>query len=84
MLPTHCTDLNKNLPILEDKNFATHLKTLTGQLCDLYLTQSESHNVAIKITIDEIRREFLFINAEKEKLNKSDQKKVNQYLEKLD
>ena len=84
MLPTHCTDLNKNLPILEDKNFATHLKNLTGQLCDLYLTQSESHNVAIKITIDEIRREFLFINAEKEKLNKSDQKKVNQYLEKLD
>ena len=84
MLPKHCKNIDENLPTLQNKEFRNHLKNFTGQMCDLYLLQSDYHNVAIKITIDDVRREFLFINENKEKLNKSDQKKVNQYLENLD
>lgn len=84
ILPTHCKNLDKDLPKLDNATFGMHLRNLTAQLCDLYLTQNEYHNVAVKITIDEIRRELLYITQEKEKLNKSDRKKVNQYLEKLD
>lgn len=83
-LPNHCRNLNKNLPDLNNKEFLNHLKNYTGQICDMYLTQNQNHNVAIKATLDEIRKEVLYFNEKKEKLNKSDQKKVNQYLENLD
>ena len=83
-LPKHCRNIDKDLPSLNDKIFLSHLKNITGQICDLYLVQNEYHNVAVKLTIDDIRREFLFLNEKKEKLNKADQKKVNKYLENLD
>ncbi len=83
-LPSHCRNIDKELPSLENKTFQSHLRNLTGQMCDMYLTQDRSHNVAVKITIDDIRREILYMNENKEKLNKSDQRKVNKYLEKLD
>lgn len=83
-LPKHCRNFEKDVPNLDNKEFRAHLTNYVGQMCDMYLTQSSSHNVGIKITLDEIRREVLYINENKEKLNKSDQKKVNQYLEKLD
>ena len=83
-LPNHCRNIDKDLPALNDEVFLSHLKNFTGQICDLYLVQNEYHNVAVKLTIDDIRREFLFLNEKKEKLNKADQKKVNKYLENLD
>lgn len=83
-LPKHCRNLDKNLPAISNKEFVAHLRNLTGQMCDMYITQTQSHNVAVKMTLDDIRREFLYINSEKSKLNKADQKKVDQYLEGLD
>ena len=83
-LPKHCRNFEKDVPQLENKEFRKHLSNYVGQMCDMYLTQSYSHNVAIKLTLDDIRREVLYINENKEKLNKSDQRKVNKYLEKLD
>ncbi len=83
-LPKHCRKIEENLPKLDDKEFKKHLKNYVGQMCDMYFTQSEYHSVGIKITLDEIRREVLYINENKEKLKSSDKKKVDQYLENLD
>lgn len=84
ILPKHCRNFENDVPELDNKEFRKHLSNYVGQMCDMYLTQSSSHNVGIKITLDEIRHEILYINENKEKLNKSDQRKVNKYLEKLD
>ncbi|WP_157837474.1 hypothetical protein [Chryseobacterium sp. P1-3] len=50
----------------------------------MYLTQSNYHTVGIKITLDEIRREVLYLNEIHEKLDASDKKKLNNYLKNLD
>ena len=83
-LPKHCRKIEENLPKLDNKEFKKHLHNYVGQMCDMYITQSDYHSVAIKITLDEIRREVLYINENKEKLKSSDKKKVDQYLENLD
>ena len=83
-LPKHCRNIENNLPKLDDKKFKKHLYNYVGQMCDMYLTQRNNSAVDVKITLDEIRREVLYINENKGKLNKSDQKKVDQYLENLD
>lgn len=83
-LPKHCKNFEKDLPSFNNKDLKSHLKNYVGQVCDMYLTQSEGHNVGIKITLDEIRREVLYLNEIQEKLDQSDKKKLNTYLKNLD
>jgi len=83
-IPAHCKDLKSNLPNFDNKELGKHLYNYVGQVCDMYLTQSEYNSVDEKITMDEIRREVLYLLDIKEKLNKSDQKKLDNYLKNLD
>lgn len=83
-IPAHCKDLKNNFPAFDNKELGKHLYNYVGQVCDMYLTQSEDNSVAEKSTMDEIRREVLYLLEIKEKLNKSDQKKLDQYLKNLD
>lgn len=83
-LPKHCRSIEKDLPEFKNKELKGHLKNYVGQMCDMYLTQSSYHSVGIKITLDEIRREVLYLNEIHEKLDVSDQKKLNNYLKNLD
>ncbi len=53
-------------------------------MCDMYLSQFEPHSVGIKSTLDEIRREILYLNEIQGKLEADDQKKLNNYLNNLD
>lgn len=83
-LPQHCKNFEKELPKFNHKELQGHLKNYVGQICDMYLTQSNYHTVGIKITLDEIRREVLYLNEIHEKLDASDKKKLNNYLKNLD
>ncbi|MBB4807815.1 hypothetical protein HNP38_003131 [Chryseobacterium defluvii] len=83
-LPSHCKNFEKDLPEFKNKELKKHLGNYVGQMCDMYLTQAETHNVGIKITLDEIRREVLYLNTIHDKLDESDQKKLNNYLKNLD
>lgn len=83
-LPTHCKNFEKDLPTFNTKELKGHLRNYVGQMCDMYLTQSSGHNVGIKVTLDEIRREVLYLNTIQEKLDQSDKKKLNNYLKNLD
>lgn len=83
-LPEHCRNIDKDLPEFKNKEVRNHLKNYAGQMCDMYLTQSYNHSVGIKMTLDEIRREVLYLNEIHEKLDASDQKKLNNYLKNLD
>jgi hypothetical protein len=84
ILPNHCQNFEKDFPEFSNSELKNHLKNYVGQMCDMYLTQSSSNYVAIKITLDEIRREVLFLNNVQGKLNKSDKKKLSDYLNSLD
>lgn len=83
-IPKHCVNIEKELPVFENKDIRKHLKNYVGQICDMYLTQSEANNVDEKGTIDEIRREVLYLINIKDKLSQKDKKKLDQYLENLD
>lgn len=83
-IPGHCRNFEGNIPEFDDKDLKNHLKNYVGQVCDMYLTQSYNHNVAVKATLDEIRSEVLYFNKIQNKLNKSDKKKLTKYLESLD
>lgn len=83
-LPKHCKNFEKDLPEFKNKDLKKHLKNYVGQMCDMYLTQSGSHNVGIKLTLDEIRREVLYLNEVHDQLDESDQKKLKNYLKNLD
>lgn len=83
-IPAYCKDLKKNFPTFDNKELGKHLYNYVGQVCDMYLTQFEDNSVAEKITMDEIRREVLYLLEIKEKLNQSDQKKLDHYLKNLD
>ena len=50
----------------------------------MYLTQSRDHSVGVKITLDEIRREAIFLRKIREKLSEKDRKKLDKYLDNLD
>ncbi len=83
-LPEHCQNFEKHIPAFTHKELKDHVRNYVGQICDMYLTQAEYHNVAIKTTLDEIRREVLYFNDIQEKLDQSDKKKLNNYLKNLD
>lgn len=83
-MPAYCKDLKKNLPTFENKELGRHLHNYAGQVCDMYLTQFQNNTVAEKITLDEIRREVIYFLDIREKLNKSDQTKLDHYLKNLD
>ncbi|AYZ36998.1 hypothetical protein EGY07_16255 [Chryseobacterium indologenes] len=83
-LPKHCTNFEKSIPQFNNKELKEHLKNYTGQMCDMYLSQFEPHSVGIKSTLDEIRREILYLNEIQGKLEADDQKKLNNYLNNLD
>lgn len=83
-LPKHCKNFEKELPTFHNKELKGHLKNYVGQVCDMYLTQAGFHTVEIKITLDEIRREVLYLNEIQGKLDASDKKKLNNYLKNLD
>ncbi|KFF27244.1 hypothetical protein [Chryseobacterium vrystaatense] len=83
-LPKHCRNIDNDLPEFKNKEVKSHLKNYVGQMCDMYLTQADNHSVGIKMTLDEIRREVLYLNEIHEKLDASDQKKLNNYLKNLD
>lgn len=83
-IPSHCKNFEKELPSFDSKELKGHLRNYVGQMCDMYLTQSAGHNVGIKLTLDEIRREVLYLDTVQEKLNQSDKKKLNSYLKNLD
>lgn len=83
-LPKHCKNFEKDLPSFTTKELRGHLRNYVGQMCDMYLTQSSSNNVGVKVTLDEIRREVLYFNTVQEKLDQSDKKKLNNYLKNLD
>ncbi|WP_261513076.1 hypothetical protein [Chryseobacterium paludis] len=83
-LPSHCKNFEKDLPSFDFKELKGHVRNYVGQVCDMYLTQSSGHNVGIKLTLDEIRREVLYLNTIQETLNQSDKKKLNNYLKNLD
>jgi len=82
--PRYCTNIEKDFPVFENKRIAKHLKNYVGQVCDMYLTQSDSETVDEKGTIDEIRREVLFLLNIRDDLSKSDKKKLDKYLDQLD
>lgn len=84
ILPKYCKNPSEHLPKLSNTEFVAHLKNYSSQVCDMYLTQSREHSVAVKQTMDEIRREVLYFNENKGKLSKEDQKKVEKYFNKLD
>lgn len=84
ILPKHCRNLDKDLTKFDSAELRKSLRNYVGQMCDMYLTQKDYETVAEKITLDEIRREVLFILENKDKLSKSDQQKLIQYLKKLD
>lgn len=83
-IPAYCKDLKSNIPSFDHKELGKHLYNYAGQVCDMYLTQTEYNSVDEKITMDEIRREVLYLLEIKEKLNQSDQKKLDHYLNNLD
>lgn len=83
-LPKHCKNLEKDIPAFNNKELKGHLKNYVGQVCDMYLTQTTNHTVGIKITLDEIRREVLYLSEIQDKLDPSDKKKLNTYLKNLD
>ncbi|GAB0157139.1 hypothetical protein CHRYSEOSP005_24080 [Chryseobacterium sp. Alg-005] len=83
-LPKHCKNFEKDLPEFKNKDLKKHLRNYVGQMCDMYLTQARSHSVGIKITLDEIRREVLYLNEVHDQLDESDQKKLKNYLKNLD
>ncbi len=83
-IPKHCKNFETELPSFGNKELGGHLKNYVGQICDLYLTQADNHSVGIKITLDEIRREVLYLNEIQGKLDQSDKKKLNTYLKNLD
>lgn len=83
-LPQHCANFEKNIPQFKNKELKEHLRNYTGQTCDMYLSQFEPHSVGIKATLDEIRREVLYFNEIQEKLDPTDKKKLNNYLNNLD
>lgn len=84
IIPSHCRKIDESLPQFENKELKQHLKNYVGQVCDLYLSQEEYNNVDEKGTIDEIRREVLYLNEIREKLSKSDKNKLDKYLKNLD
>lgn len=83
-IPKHCTSIENDVPKFEMKDLDYHVKNYVGQMCDMYLTQSRDHNVAVKITLDEIRREAIFLMNIRKKLSEKDRKKLDQYLDNLD
>ena len=83
-IPKHCVNIEKELPVFENKDIKKHLKNYVGQMCDMYLTQSEAETVDEKGTLDEIRREVLYLINVKEKLSEKDKKKLDKYLDNLD
>ena len=82
--PQYCSNLHKDFPVFEHKEVARHLKNYAGQVCDMYLTQSYDETVDEKGTMDEIRREVLYLLDIRDKLSKSDKKKLDKYLNQLD
>lgn len=83
-IPKHCLNFDKDIPVLDNKKYRSHLSNYVGQMCDLYLGSIENSSVDFKGTVDEVRREILYFNKEENNLNKSDKKKVKNYLENLD
>ncbi|MDP9956469.1 hypothetical protein J2X97_002128 [Epilithonimonas hungarica] len=82
--PKYCTNIQNGLPTFENKNLSKHLYNYVGQVCDMYLTQSYSETVDEKGTMDEIRREVLYLLNIRDELSKSDKKKLDKYLDQLD
>ena len=80
-IPNYCKKLE--LPAFTNKEFSLHVKNYIGQICDLYAIPYDG-NVAIKETIDSMRKSFLKINELKEKQTKQDQTLFDQYINNLD
>jgi hypothetical protein len=83
-LPKYCFRIKEEIPDFSNKQISAHLQNYVGQLCDLYLSEAEVSGVDKKATIDEIRREALWLLKNREKLNKNDKKMLDRYLENLD
>ena len=83
-IPKYCSKIDKDIPTFEMKDLDYHVKNYVGQMCDMYLTQSRDHSVGVKITLDEIRREAIFLRKIREKLSEKDRKKLDKYLDNLD
>lgn len=83
-IPKYCLRIDQDLPKFEMKDLDYHVKNYVGQMCDMYLTQAYEHSVAIKITLDEIRRETLFLINIRKRLSEKDLKKLDNYLNNLD
>jgi len=82
--PKYCTNIQNGLPTFENKTLSKHLYNYVGQVCDMYLTQSEAETVDEKGTMDEIRREVNYLLNIRDELSKSDKKKLDKYLDQLD
>lgn len=82
--PKYCTNIQSGLPAFENKKLSKHVYNYVGQVCDMYLTQSYSETVDEKGTMDEIRREVLYLLNIRDELSKSDKKKLDKYLDQLD
>ena len=83
-LPKYCANIEKDFPVFDNKHVAKHLRNYAGQVCDMYLTQSVEESVDEKGTMDEIRREVLFLLDIRDDLSVSDKKKLDKYLHQLD
>ena len=81
--PKFCTKLNE-IPDFENKDIKKHLYNYLGQTCDLYLAENRNHSVAVKITVDQVRHEALYLMEIRDKLSKKDQKQLDKFLNKLD
>lgn len=84
VLPKYCRNIPAVLPKLDDKTLLPHLSNYATQICDMYLAQADSHNVDVKGTMDEIRREDIFLFQRKDKMSKEDAMKIEKFLNKLD
>lgn len=83
-LPGYCFRIENDLSKFSNKEVAKHLKNYAGQVCDMYLSQGENHTIYIKGTVDEIRKEVVWLTSQIGKLAKDDQKMLKEYLDNLD
>jgi hypothetical protein len=83
-LPKYCRKIEDSMPDFKNKDLKSHLKNYVGQMCDMYLTQYEYHSVAVKETLDEIRKESLYLNEARKKMDKKDLEQLDAFLNDLD
>jgi len=80
-LPKYCNNIE--VPDFKESEFRIHVKNYVSQVCDLYAIPYDE-NVAIKETIDSMRKSLLEINNKYDGLKKEDKEKLTTFFNSLD